>query len=107
MSRQSRERPAFEPRQIFVLLLCLGTLSYYVHQASQTRYGLETRTRLLERSVALSQQLGRLEAVRAILERDTTRLAADPPDLDLLGEHARGKLGFARPDERRLVVPRP
>lgn len=85
-----------------MLLLCAGFLSLFVHQALQHRYGIEARARLLERSVALGQDLDRLEATRAILERETTRLSADPPDLDLLDEHARRVLGFLRPDERRV-----
>ena len=85
-----------------VLLLCFGALSYFVHQALQSRYGLETRSKLLERSVALDQELDRLEAMRGTLERDTARLAADPPDLDLLDEHARRVLGFLRPDDLRV-----
>ena len=103
--KQSNDRRALKARQAMVLLLCLGALSYFVHQASQNRYGLETRSKLLERSVALGQGLERLEAVRATLERDTTRLAADPPDLDLLDEHARRVLGFLQPLDRRIIEP--
>ena len=85
-----------------MLLLCSGLLSSFVYQALQQRYGFETKTRLQERSVALGQDLDRLEATRATLERETARLSADPPDLDLLDEHARRVLGFLRPDERRV-----
>ena len=85
-----------------VLLLCAGLLGLFVHQALQHRYGIETRARLLDRSVALAQDLDRLEASRASLERETTRLGADPPDLDLLDEHARRVLGFLRSDDRRI-----
>ena len=85
-----------------VLLLCTGFLSLFVHQALQHRYGIETRARLLGRSVALGQELDRLEATRANLERETARLATDPPDLDLLDEHARRVLGFLRQDDRRI-----
>jgi cell division protein FtsB len=92
-------------RQTIVLLLCLGALSYFVNQAFLQRHGLETKPKLLERSVALGQELVRLEAVRAMLERDTGRLAADPPDLDLLDEHARRVLGFQRPGDLMVVFP--
>ena len=84
-----------------VLLLCAGALAYFVHQAFVHRHGLQTRTQLLERSVALSQELVRLEAVRATLERRAGLLSADPPDLDLLDEHARRGLGFLHPRDRR------
>ena len=89
-----------------MLLLCLGFLSSFVYQASQHRYGLEARSGLLERSVALGQELECLETVRASLERETQRLAADPPDLDLLDEHARRVLGFLHPDDRKIEEPR-
>lgn len=98
----SHDRRTFKARQTMVLLLCTGFLSLFVHQALQHRYGIETRARLLGRSVALGQELDRLEATRANLERETARLATDPPDLDLLDEHARRVLGFLRPDERRI-----
>ena len=80
-------------------------LSYFVAQGLQNRYGLETRAKLLDRSVALSRELARLETVRSELERETQRLAAEPPDPDLLDEHARRVLGFVHPADRRLVLP--
>jgi cell division protein FtsB len=92
-------------RQAIVLLLCLGALSYFVNQAVLQRHGLETKPKLVERSVALGQELVRLEAVRASLERETGRLAADPPDLDLLDEHARRVLGFVRPGDLMILPP--
>ena len=95
----------FKARQAIVLLLCLGTLRYFAGQALKPRYSLETRAKLLARSVALGEEFARLEAVRESLERDTGRLAADPPDLDLLEEHARSKLGLLRPDDRRVQLP--
>ena len=102
-----RDRRSFKGRQVLVLLLCAGALCYFASQGLQSRYGLETRTKLLERSVALTQELSRLEAVRARLERDTTHLAPDPPDLDLLDEHARRVLGFLHPSDRRVVPKAP
>ena len=93
----------FKARQAIVLLLCIGALSYFVNQALQNRYGLETRAKLLERSVALGQELARLEVVRAMMERETERLAADPPDLDMLEEYARKTLGFLKPEDRRIL----
>ena len=102
-SRQSfRDRRSFETRPVMVLLLCAGLLSFFVYQAFQHRYGLETRAGLQERSVALGRDLDRLEAVRASLERDTRLLGADPPDRDLLDEHARRVLGFLRAGDRRI-----
>lgn len=79
-------------------------LGYFVAQGLQNRYGLETRARLSERSVALSRELARLETVRSALERETQMLAAEPPDLDLLDEHARRVLGFVHPADRRIVI---
>ena len=85
-----------------MLLLCLGILGSFVVQALQHRYGLEARARLLERGVALSQKLERLETTRAALERETARLGAHPPDLELLDEYARRVLGFLHPKDRRV-----
>ena len=90
-----------------MLLFCVAVLSYFANQASQNRYGFETRARLLERSVALGQELTRLEVVRAALERETERLAPDPPDLDLLHEHSRRVLGFLHPSDRRVLLKTP
>jgi cell division protein FtsB len=100
----SRERRPFRARQLTVLLCCSIVLSYFAARGLHTRYGLEARLKLLERSVALSQELVRLEIVRSSLDRDVLRLSAEPPDLDLLDEHARRVLGFLHPGDRRIIV---
>ena len=89
------------------MLFCLLITGYFAYHASQGKHGLETRARLQARSVALNQELERLEVVRTALERETTALAKEPPDLDLIDEHARRALGYLHPDDIRLVLPGP
>ena len=88
-----------------VLLLCLGASVYFAHHTIVGKYGLEARSRLLERSTMLDGEIGRLGAVRAILARDVGLLGAEPPDPDLIDELARRMLGFADPADR-IVPPR-
>jgi cell division protein FtsB len=87
-----------------VLLLCLGLTAYFAHHAILGRHGLETRSRLIERSALLEFEIKSLEAVRAKLERDVALLSPEQPDPDLVEEIAREVLGFVRPDD--VVVTR-
>jgi cell division protein FtsB len=82
-----------------VLLLCLGLTAYFAHHAIYGRHGLETRSKLIERSALLEFEIRSLEAVRAKLERDVKLLSPDKPDPDLVEEIAREVLGFVHPDD--------
>jgi len=82
-----------------VLLLCLGLTAYFAHHAIYGRHGLETRSKLIERSALLEFEIRSLEAVRAKLERDVKLLSPDKPDPDLVEEVAREVLGFVHPDD--------
>jgi len=88
-----------------VLLLCLGLSAYFAYHAIYGRHGLETRSRLIERSALLEFEIKSLEAVRAKLERDVALLAPERPDPDIVEEIAREVLGFVHPDD--LVLTRP
>jgi cell division protein FtsB len=82
-----------------VLLLCLGLTAYFAHHAIYGRHGLETRSKLIERSALLEFEIRSLEAVRAKLAHDVKLLSPDKPDPDLVEEIAREVLGFVHPDD--------
>lgn len=90
-------------RQVSVLLLCGGLTVYFGYHTIKGRHGLETRTRLIERSAALEREIKSLETVRARLERELALLDDSKPDLDYVEELARRHLGFAARDDRILV----
>lgn len=96
------DRPA-GPRQILVVLTCLGLTCTFAYHALHGRHGLETRSRLISRSEGLEFEIRGLEAVRARLARDVALLSPQIPDPDLVEEIARDVLGFVRPDERVMT----
>ena len=94
-------------RQMSVLLLCGGLTVYFGYHTIKGRHGLETRSRLIERSATLEREIRTLETVRANLERELALL--DGPgdgkaaDLDYVEELARRHLGFAAQADRILI----
>jgi cell division protein FtsB len=94
-------------RQASVLLLCCGLTVYFGYHTIKGRHGLETRSRLIERSTSLEREIRALETVRADLERELALL--DGPndgigaDLDYVEELARRHLGFAARMDRILI----
>lgn len=101
--RQLNHDRRSRPRQITVLLLCLGMTAYFAHHAFNGRHGLEARSRLTERSALLEFEIKSLEAVRAKLERDVALLTPQLADSDIVEEIARDVLGFVHPDDRMVV----
>jgi len=91
-------------QHILVLLGCLALSAYFIHHTITGKHGLEARSRLIERSKALEQEIAGLEAVRAILHRDVLLLRPDPPHPDLVEEIATGVLGMARPGDRIVLL---
>jgi cell division protein FtsB len=90
-------------RQVSVLLLCGGLTLYFGYHTIKGRHGLETRTRLIERSNALEREIKSLETVRARLERELALLDEPNVDLDYVEELARRHLGFAGRGDRVLL----
>ena len=84
---------------VLVLLGCLLLQAYFVHHTITGKHGFEARSRLIERSKELEQEIATLEAVRAALQRDVVLLRADRPHPDLIEEIATGVLGMARPGD--------
>src|SRR6185503_13991856 len=80
-STSMNDRRIGRPRQILVSLLCLLALAYFVYHAIVGKRGLEARSRLIERSRQLEPEIGRLEALRARLERDVRLLDIRDPDI--------------------------
>ncbi len=93
-------------RQMSVLLLCGGLTVYFGHHTINGRHGLETRSRLVERSTTLEREIRSLETVRANLERELALLGSGEgasADLDYVEELARRHLGFAAREDRILM----
>lgn len=91
-------------RQVSVLLLCGGLTLYFGYHTIKGRHGLETRSRLIERSSMQEREIRALETVRANLERELALL--DGPagaDADYIDELARRHFGFAAPTDRILI----
>lgn len=93
-------------RQISVLLLCLGLTTSFAYHAIKGRHGLETRSRLIERSSTLEREIRSLETVRAALRAEIALLSRTPPDPDLVSEIAADMLGMVAPGTRVLVPAR-
>ena len=92
-------------RQHFLVLLgCLLMSAYFVHHTISGKYGLEARSRLIERSKLLEREIAGLEAVRTQIMRDVALLRSDPPHADLVEEIATGVLGMARPGDKIVLI---
>jgi cell division protein FtsB len=90
-----------------VLLICACLIGYFGYHAIQGKHGLEARSRLIERSAKLEQEIRALETVLASLESDVALLSETRPDPDYIDELARDILGFARRDEQLLIARQP
>ncbi|WP_174263761.1 septum formation initiator family protein [Hyphomicrobium sp. CS1BSMeth3] len=90
-------------RQVSVLLLCGGLTLYFGYHTIKGRHGLETKSRLIERSTMLEREIGALETVRSALERELALLEGPGIDLDYVDELARRHLGFAARTDRILI----
>jgi cell division protein FtsB len=90
-------------RQVSVLLLCGGLSVYFGYHTFKGRHGLETRSRLIERSTIQEREIKALETVRANLEHEIALLDGPSLDLDYVEELARRHLGFAVRADRILI----
>ncbi len=86
-----------------MLLICASLIGYFGYHAIQGKHGLEARSRLIERSAQLEQEIGALQTVLASLESEVALLSEARPNPDYVDELARDILGFARPDEQILI----
>jgi len=91
-------------QHILVLLSCLLMSAYFVHHTITGKYGLEARSRLIERSRVLEREIAGLEAVRTLFMRDVVLLRPDPPHRDLVEEIATGVLGMAYPGDKIVLL---
>jgi cell division protein FtsB len=82
------------PRLSLVLLVSLTLSVYFTHHARNGSHGLQARQKLIARSSMLEYDLGRLESVRAKLQRDLALLATDPPHPDSVAIIAGDVLGY-------------
>lgn len=103
-SKPNGSRRLLGSKRWFFVCLCLA--AYFGHHTIQGRHGLEARSRLISRASTLAEEIRALEVVRSRLERDVALLSETHPDADLIEDIARDMLGFARPNERILVVGR-
>lgn len=82
-------------------LVLLGSLSlaiYFAYHAVNGSHGLQVRQRLMLRSSMLERNVGRLEAVRAKLQRDVALLSPEQPDADMVAWIAADVLGYVPAD---------
>jgi len=87
-----------------VLLGSLALAVYFTHHAVNGSHGFQVRQRLIERSRDLERDIGRLEAVRARLQRDVALLAPEQPDPDMVAIIASDVFGYVAADAV-IVVP--
>ncbi len=93
-------------RQTLVTCCCLGLTAYFVYHTVVGSYGLDARSRLIQRSNLLSGELLTLEAVRTRLDRDADLLNVKAPDPDIVDELARDVLGVIHTDELIIISPK-
>ena len=90
--------------QNLVSWCCIGLTAYFVYHTVVGSYGLEARSRLIQRTALLHRELIALEAVRTQLEHNVALLSATKPDLDIVDEYARNVLGMIHPDEVIVIT---
>lgn len=84
-------------------LLILAFLGYLAAHAVTGKHGVGAMMALTVEERALETRLAALEARKATLQDEVTRLSDATLDLDLLEERARDLLNAAAPDE--IVIP--
>jgi len=94
-------------RRLAAIGFCVAATAYFGYHGIHGRYGLDARSKLIDRRAALAFERDGLEALRADLARDVALLSPDAPDSDLVEEIARDVLGFAYPQDRVIIAPAP
>ncbi|MEO1720034.1 MAG: hypothetical protein AAFR23_07380 [Pseudomonadota bacterium] len=87
-------------QSLLVSLGCICLAAYFAHHTNAGRYGLETRSQLLDRQASVQSRITALEAARRRLRADVDGLRQSPPDADLVETTAQAALGLAYPDDR-------
>jgi len=89
----------------FVLpILTAAFLSYFGFHAYHGEFGLYSRIQLEEQKSLLSQQLEKVTADRAALEKRVTLLRDGSIEKDMLDEQARRALNLSHPDEMTIII---
>jgi cell division protein FtsB len=86
-----------------VLLGSLTLAAYFGYHSINGKHGLQARNQLMERASMLERDIGRLEAVRAKLQRDAALLAPEQPDPDMVTWIAADVLGYVAADAIVIV----
>ncbi len=86
-------------RPILICLTCLAMIAYFTYHLVSGGHGLEARSELYARVIALRGELAGLRAVRRHIERDVDLMRAGRLDPDMLDERARAILNFAHPND--------
>lgn len=89
----------------FVLpILTAAFLSYFGFHAYHGEFGLYSRIQLEEQKKLLAEQLERVTADRAALERRVMLLRDGSIEKDMLDEQARRALNLSHPDEVTIIT---
>jgi cell division protein FtsB len=90
---------------ILLALLCCGLLFYVVYGFFFRPYGLKHYYELSHRQHLLQKKLAKLEIESAHLAEKNRRLS-HALDLNALEDSIRGQLGYVRPQEYVIVLPK-
>ncbi|PWL17837.1 cell division protein [Falsochrobactrum shanghaiense] len=91
----------------FVLpVLTIAFLSYFGFHAYHGEFGLYSRIQLEEQKSLLTQQLEKITAERAAMEKRVALLRDGSIEKDMLDEQARRGLNLSHPDEMTIIISR-
>ncbi|MEN5276666.1 septum formation initiator family protein [Brucella sp. TWI432] len=91
----------------FVLpVLTAAFLSYFGFHAYHGEFGLYSRIQLEQQKSLLTQQLEKVTADRAALEKRVTLLRDGTIEKDMLDEQARRALNLSHADEMTIIISR-
>lgn len=92
-------------RQLIVLTFCLCASAYFSYHTIYGRYGLEARSKIMERHTLLKVEMESLNTVRAKLQNEVTVLSSAAPHSDLVEEISADVLGYVYPGDSVLLLP--
>ncbi|WP_336279074.1 FtsB family cell division protein [Bartonella sp. CB175] len=90
----------------FVLpLITAGVLSYFGYHMYHGEYGLYSLSDVNQHIIELKEELQRIEAERAFVEKHISLLRDGHIEKDMLDEYVRKNLNFSKPNELTILSP--